>query len=325
MDSSNRTPRLATIFGGSGFIGRHVVRALVKQGWRVRVAVRRPDLAGHLQPLGSVGQIHAFQANLRYPRSVEAAIQGADAVVNLVGIMNESGRQRFSAVQAEGAGVVARAAAAAGVGRFVHVSALAASPEATSFYAASKARGEATVRAGFPAAVIMRPSAVFGPEDRFFNQFAMLARMLPVLPLIGGGETRFQPVYVGDVAAAIALAVEGQAGPGTIYELGGPRVMTLREIFAYVLETTNRARPLLPVPFGMASLLGSVLGLLPKPLLTSDQVELLKGDSVVSAEAEQQARTLAGLGLLPTAVESVVPDYLWRFRRTGQFGTSSAL
>jgi NADH dehydrogenase len=324
MHSSNHAPRLATIFGGSGFVGRHVVRALVKQGWRVRVAVRRPDLAGHLQPLGSVGQIHAFQANLRYPRSVEAAVQGADVVVNLVGIMTESGRQRYQSVQAEGPRVVARAAAAVGARQFVHVSALGAAADSPSHYAESKARGEAAALAAFPSAVIMRPSAIFGQEDKFFNQFAMLARMLPVLPLIGGGETRFQPVYVGDVAAAIALAIEGKAAPGATYELGGPRVMSLEEIFAYVLATTGRSRPLMRVPFALAEVLGTALGLLPGAPLTRDQVELLKGDSIVSPAAEADARTLAGLGLPATAVESVVPDYLWRFRRTGQFAAASA-
>lgn len=212
--------RLVTIFGGSGFLGRHLTQALAKRGWRVRAAVRRPDLAGHLQPLGMVGQIHAVQANLRYPDSVARAVAGADAVVNLVGILHEGGRQTFSAVQAQGPRIVAEAAAKAGVESLVQVSAIGADANSPADYARSKAAGEAATLAAFPTAVIMRPSIVFGPEDQFFNRFADMARFLPFLPLIGGGETKFQPVYVGDVAEAIARALEGAAKPGATYELG---------------------------------------------------------------------------------------------------------
>ncbi len=313
---------IVTVFGGSGFIGRHLVRALVKGGWRVRVAVRRPDLAGHVQPLGMPGQIYPVQANLRYPDSIAHALKGADAAVNLVGILHETGRQRFGSVQARGAEAVARAAAAEGIAKFVHMSALGADAASPSQYAQSKAYGEAAVRQHCPAAGIVRPSVVFGPEDDFFNRFAGLARLLPVLPLISG-NTKFQPVYVADVAAAIASLLDGKGRPGAVFELGGPRIMTMREIFSYVLEVTGRKRPLIPVPAALAEFQGALLGLLPKPMLTRDQVLLLKADNVVSKAAVAEHRVLQSLGITPTAVESVVPGYLWRFRKSGQFERSS--
>ena len=309
---------LVTVFGGSGFLGRHVVRALVREGYRVRPAVRRPDLAGHLQPLGRVGQIHAVQANLRYPESIEAAVRGADAVVNLVGILFERGKQRFEAVQAEGAAAVARAAAAVGA-RMVHVSALGADAGSPALYGRSKAAGEAGVLAAVPDATILRPSILFGPEDDFFNRFAALARMSPALPLIGGGATKFQPVFVGDVAQAIMRAVGGQAKDGTIYELGGPEVKSFRELMEYVLAVTERKRLLVPLPFGLAKLQAMVLQFMPKPLLTPDQVELLRVDNVVSEAATAEGRTLAAFGIEPAAMEAIVPSYLWRFRKSGQF------
>src|SRR5689334_1684724 len=262
---------LVTVFGGSGFLGRHVVRALAREGYRVRPAVRRPDLAGHLQPLGRVGQIHAVQANLRYPESVEAAVRGADVVVNLVGILFERGKQTFDAVQAEGAATVARAAAAAGA-RMVHVSALGADPDSPALYGRSKAAGETAVLAAVPDATILRPSILFGPEDDFFNRFAALARMAPALPLIGGGLTKFQPVFVGDVAQAVLRAVGGRAKGGAVYELGGPEVKTFRALMEYVLTVTERKRMLMPLPFGLARLQAMVLQFMPKPLLTPDQV-----------------------------------------------------
>jgi NADH dehydrogenase len=318
MTPQSNLDTLVTVFGGSGFLGRHVVRALARSGFRVRVGVRRPDLAGDLQPLGRVGQIHAVQANLRYPASVVDAVRDAHVVVNLVGILFERGRQRFDSVQAKGAAHVA--AAAAGVGaHLVHVSAIGADAESSSLYARSKAAGEAAVREAVPGATILRPSVIFGPEDDFFNKFAALARLSPVLPLIGGGATRFQPVYVGDVAAAVAAAVEGRALAATTYELGGPDVRTFRELMQYVLATTGRRRLLLPLPFALARLQAQVLQFLPKPPLTPDQVELLRADNVVSDAAAAERRTLAGLGIAPTAMAAVVPDYLWRFRRAGQF------
>ncbi len=309
---------LVTVFGGSGFLGRHVVRALAREGYRVRPAVRRPDLAGHLQPLGRVGQIHAVQANLRYPDSVDAAVRGADVVINLVGVLFERGKQGFEAVQAEGAHAVARAAAAHGA-RLIHVSALGADPDSPALYGRTKAAGEAAVLGAVPDATIFRPSILFGPEDDFFNRFASLARMSPALPLIGGGATKFQPVFVGDVARAILRAAGGGAKGGTIYELGGPEVRTFRELMEYVLAVTERRRLLVPLPFGLARLKAYFLQLLPTPLLTPDQVELLRVDNVVSAAAQAEGRTIEALGIEPTAIDAVVPSYLWRFRKTGQF------
>ena len=310
--------QLVTVFGGSGFLGRHVVRALVKRGYRVRVAVRRPDLAGHLQPLGRVGQIHAVQANLRYPASVEAAMRDTDAVVNLVGVLFQRGRQRFTDVHAQGAGAVAEAAARLGV-PLVHISALGADETSPSLYARTKAAGEKLVLAAKPDATIFRPSIIFGPDDSFFNRFASMARISPVLPLIGGGMTRFQPVFAGDVALAVAHALEGKSKPGTIYELGGPEVRTFKELMQYLLTVIDRRRLLLPVPFPIAKLMASFTGLLPKPPLTTDQVNLLKRDNVVSEDALREGRTFQGLGIKPVLMEVVVPSYLWRYRKAGQF------
>ncbi len=309
---------LVTVYGGSGFLGRHVVRALARRGYRIRVAVRRPDLAGHLQPLGRVGQIHAVQANLRYPQSVEAAARNADVLVNLVGILFERSRQRFDAVQAFGAEAVALAASAYGA-RMVHVSAIGADERASSHYARAKAMGERLVHAAVPAATILRPSIVFGPEDDFFNKFASIARFVPALPLIGGGHTRFQPVFAGDVASAVVAAVDGKAKAGAIYELGGPEVRSFKELMQFVLATIERKRLLVPIPFWLATFQASLLQLMPKPLLTPDQIELLRNDIVVSEAAIREGRTLAALGIDPVAMETVVPSYLWRFRKAGQF------
>lgn len=320
--------QLVTVFGGSGFLGRHVVRALAKRGYRIRVAVRRPDLALFLQPLGKVGQIVAVQANLRYPASVTEAVHGADVVVNLVGILQQTGAQSFSRLQAEGAGLIAKAAAAAGAA-MVQVSAIGADAASPSAYARTKAEGEAGVLAALPGAVILRPSLVFGPGDSFFNRFASLARALPVLP-IAGARTRFQPVFVGDVAEAVARAVEGRARAGAVYELGGPEVSTLEQLVRYMLETTHRRRPVIALPLPAAKLQARIMeladtltfGLLPDELkLTRDQVVLLQTDNVVSDAAKADGRTLEGLGIVPTAAEAVVPGYLWRFRKTGQFAT----
>lgn len=332
-DLSLPSQQLVTVFGGSGFVGRHVVRALVKRGYRVRVAVRRPDLAGFLQPLGMVGQIHAVQANLRYPDSVAAAVKGAAAVVNLVGILQEGGRQSFAGVQANGARAIAQACAAAGIARLVQVSAIGADRASKSLYARSKAEGEAAVLAAVPGAVILRPSIVFGPEDGFFNRFAALARVLPALPLVGGGETRFQPVFVGDVAEAVARGVDGAVAGGRIYELGGPEVKSFRELLAYICEVTDRKRLLVPLPFPLARIQARILelvdtltlGLLPDAMkLTRDQVTLLENDNVVSAAAVAEGRSFEGLGIAPVSVEAIVPSYLWRFRKTGQFDTARA-
>ena len=277
---------LVTIYGGSGFVGRHVVRAIAKTGARMRVAVRRPELAGHLQPLGGVGQISLVQANVRFPESLIAPSRDADAVVNLVGILFPTGKQTFKAVQDEGARHVAEAAWAAGANVLVHVSAIGANAEAKSVYARTKAEGERAVREIFPQAVILRPSIVFGPEDHFFNRFAALARALPALPLIGGGKTRLQPVFAGDVAKE---------------------------------KADFMANSQVPLPFWLAKLQGALLQLLPNPMLTLDQVRLVQSDSVVSEEATRERRTLEGLGIEPVAVASVVPDYLEQFRPRGQF------
>jgi NADH dehydrogenase len=247
-----------------------------------------------------------------------AAVHKADVVINLVGILFEHGRQRFDSVQTEGAEAVARAAAAMGA-RLIHGSAIGADENSPSHYARSKAAGELAVLAALPSAVITRPSIMFGPEDDFFNRFAALARLSPFLPLIGGGHTRFQPIFVGDVAAAIADAVDGKAKPGTVYELGGPDVLTFRELMTYVLAAIERRRLLIPIPFRLAKLPAAVLQFLPKPPLTPDQVELLKTDNVVSQAANNEGRTLAAFGIEPTAMATAVPSYLWRFRKTGQF------
>ncbi len=310
---------LVTIFGGSGFLGRSVVRALCKRDYRIRVAVRRPELSGHLQPLGRVGQIHAVQANLRYPASVEAAMRGAQIAINLVGILAPGGAQTFDTVQAEGAGTVARAAAAAGA-RMVHVSAIGADENSPSHYARSKAAGEKAVLSAVPSATIFRPSVVFGPEDDFTNRFAALARLSPALPLIGGGATKMQPVYVGDVATAIADAVDGSTKAGATYELGGPEVLTMREIMELILKIIERDRMLVSLPFGLAKLQALFLQFAPAPLtLTPDQVELLRSDNVVSEAAKTAGLTLEGLGIAPDSLEVIAPQYLWRFRKAGQF------
>jgi uncharacterized protein YbjT (DUF2867 family) len=313
---------LVTVFGGSGFLGRHVVRALAKLGYRIRVAVRRPELAGFLQPLGQVGQIHAVQANVRHAASVEAAARDADVVINLVGILFERGRQKFDAVQAVGAEAVALAAAAFGA-RMVHVSAIGADEHAAAHYARSKAAGERLVLAAVPSAVILRPSVLFGPEDDFFNKFAAIARFAPALPLIGGGHTRFQPVFAGDVASAVVAAIEGRAKDGEVYELGGPEVRSFKQLMQFMLATIERQRLLVPIPFALAKFQAGILQLLPKPLLTPDQVELLRRDVTVSDQAKREGRTLEALGIDPVAMAAIVPSYLWRFRKAGQFNTTA--
>ncbi|RVL51656.1 complex I NDUFA9 subunit family protein [Sinorhizobium meliloti] len=322
MTLSNLPP-LVTIFGGSGFVGRHVVRALAKRGYRIRVAVRRPDLAGHLQPLGNVGQISFVQANLRYRRSVDRAVDGADHVINCVGVLFESGRNTFEAVQDFGARAVAEAARATGA-TLTHISAIGADANSESSYARTKGRAEAAILETLPAAVILRPSIIFGPEDGFFNKFAEMARFSPVLPLIGGGNTRFQPVYVTDVAEAVARSVDGTLTGGTIYELGGPQVLSFRECLDIMLKTIDRKRSFVSLPFGIASLMGSVASLVPfiTPPLTADQVVLLKSDNVVSAKAEAEGRTLAGIGIEPTMLESILPTSLVRYRPHGQYTRS---
>lgn len=319
MHQHSGTEKRVTVFGGSGFVGRHVVRALAKRGYRVNVAVRRPDLAGFLRPLGAVGQIQPTQANLRYPKSVAAAVANADYVVNLVGILCEAGAQKFDAVQARGAAVVARAAKEAGVQRLVHMSAIGADAESEADYGTSKAAGEAAVLKEFPEVVIVRPSIIFGQDDAFFNRFASMARLSPVLPLIGGGKTKFQPVHVGDVAEAIAKGIDGQLQTGSTYELGGPDVRTFKQCLELMLDVTQRKRILAPIPWGLSELKGRILGMLPNPMLTRDQVLMLKNDNIVSAAAQKEGRTLKGMGINPQSMEAILPTYLIQYRERGQF------
>lgn len=306
--------RLVTVFGGSGFVGRHVVSLLAQQGWQVRVAVRRPDNALFLKPAGGwVGQVTPVAANIRDQASVERALAGADAAVNLVAILHESGKQRFQALQAEGAGRIAETARRLGLRHLVHVSAIGADAASDSAYARTKAEGEQAVLRAFPQAVILRPSIIFGPEDGFFNRFGSMAMISPILPLIGGGKTRFQPVYVGDVAAAAARALGLPEAQGQTYELAGARVYTFRQLMEILLNEIGRKRILLPIPFPVASLMGAVMQCLPAPQLTLDQVRLLKRDNV----AAPGALGLADLGIAPNALEAILPTYLDKFRKRG--------
>ena len=302
--------RLLTIFGGTGFIGRHVVRRLAEQGARLRVVSRNPTCAGHLQPMGRAGQIVVESADLRDETALSHLLAGTSAVINLIGILYETRRQRFSEIHGELPGRIARAATAAGVERLVHLSAIGADPKATSAYARSKAAGEAAVSEAFVTATILRPSIVVGPEDGFFNRFAAMARLLPALPLIGGGHTKFQPVYVGDVAAAIAAALTHDDAPKRTYQLGGPKVYSFAELMRYMLTVIERRRLLVPLPFEIAALQARFLELSPVPPLTRDQVELLKVDNVVA----EGAPNLVDLGVGPTPIELVVPEYLARYR-----------
>lgn len=313
--------KLVTIFGGSGFVGRYIARRMAKEGWRVRVAVRRPNEALFVRPYGTPGQVEPLACNIRDDASVRAMIHGADVVVNCVGILNRSGKNTFDAVQAEGAGRIARIATEAGVAQLVHVSAIGADAQSDSDYARSKAEGEAAVLAAFPSAVILRPSIIFGTEDGFFNRFAGMTRMGPILPVVGAG-TRFQPVHVDDVARAAVKGVLGQAAPG-IYELGGPDVDTFRGLMGRMLKVVQRRRAVINVPFFMARIMGFgfdmvqavTLGLIENKMITRDQVRNLARDNVVAPGA----RGFADLGISPTSMEAVLPEYLWRFRASGQY------
>jgi NADH dehydrogenase len=313
------TSRRIAVFGASGFIGRYVVRDLARDGAVIAACARHASSAGFLRTMGDVGQISPFSADLRDERALAAVVGGCDAVVNLVGILYERGKQRFDIAHHRGAGQLAAIATAAGVKRFVQVSALSADPNSTSSYARSKAQGEAAVRAAFPGATILRPSLVFGPEDNFFNRFAAMTRISPVLPLIGGGATKFQPVYVGDVAAAVSAALSRDDSEGKTYALAGPATFTMRQLFELILRETGRKRLLMSVPFGVASLEAFFLEFLPKPLLTRDQVKMLRHDST----AAPGTPGLAELGITPTALELILPTYLDRFRRGGRLKPSA--
>ncbi|WP_337185073.1 complex I NDUFA9 subunit family protein [Phenylobacterium sp.] len=314
---------LVTVFGGSGFVGTQAVRFLAKAGWRIRVAVRNPNLAYRMRLLGDVGQVDIVQANLRDRPSLARALEGATAAANLVGLLYERGRQGFQAVHVMGARNVAEAARAAGATRLVQVSALGADSGSPSKYARTKAEGEAAVREVFPGAVVARPSIVFGPGDGFFERFATMAQFSPVLPLIGGGETKFQPVFVGDVGRALARMVADPDAEGRTYELGGPAVLSFKALMEMMLAETGQRRLLLPVPWPAASLIGKagdlVAGIVPPPL-TADQVESLKADNVVSGRHPG----LADLGVAPTTLEAVLPTYLYRYRKGGQYADQDA-
>ena len=321
---SEVAPGLVTVFGGSGFVGSQVVQALARRGWRIRVAVRRPDRAFKVQTAGHVGQIYSQRCDATDPAQVEEALRGADAAINLIGVLYEAGRNTFAAAHAQAARNIAEACAAGGVDRLVHVSAIGANPESESDYARTKAEAEMAVREVKPNATIVRPSVVFGPGDDFLNRFASMAGWSPALPLIGGGQTKFQPVYVGDVAAAVATALSRTEAAGRTYELGGPAVMTFEDILRLIMRETHRSRPLLPLPFFAARMMGSaaqltaLVGL--KPMLTRDQVVLLETDNVVSPDADG----LVDLGIEPTGIEAVAAAYLWRYRRGGQFAEAAA-
>lgn len=314
------SPKLVTVFGGSGFVGTHLAQVLARAGYRVRIAVRRPDLAGDAKMLGGVGQIVPIQANIRNEASVQRAVAGADIVINLVGLGYESGPQTFAGVNTEGAATIARAAKAAGVSALVHLSALGVDTAAeVSEYAASKLVGEQAVLEAYPQAVILRPSLMFGHGDVFFNKMGALARALPVMPVISGAS-RFQPVHVGDVADAIVAAAEGKVKTGRIYELGGPDVETQKELLARVLRETGRKRPLVAMPSGLAKLFALPFDILPvAPLFTSDQIDLLGVDNVVSEAAIKDKRTFAAFAIEPTSMDVVLPQYMWRFSKHGQF------
>ncbi|MBC56992.1 MAG: complex I NDUFA9 subunit family protein [Confluentimicrobium sp.] len=313
--------KLVTIYGGSGFVGRYIARRMAKEGWRVRVAVRRPNEAGFVRPYGVVGQVAPVFCNIRDDESVRAVMQGADAVVNCVGILAETGRNRFDAVQHEGAERIARIAAEEGIAHLVHLSAIGADAEAESAYARSKALGEEGVLAHFPDAVILRPSVIFGPEDAFFNRFASMSRWGPVLGIVGA-DTKFQPVYVDDVAKAAVMGVLGQAAPG-IYELGGPEVSSFRDLMADMLKVIHRRRLIMNIPFFLAGIMAGFLGfvqavtggLVTNTILTRDQLRNLRRDNVVS----EGAMGFDTLGISPIAAEAVMPEYLYRFRPSGQY------
>ena len=305
--------QVITVIGGSGFIGRYLVKHLASEGWCVRIAVRDPVRAEFLRPCGAVGQIVPIQCNIRYADSIRAAVTGATCVVNLTGILYERGRQRFQSIQAEGPGLVAQAAREAGCEQLIHVSAIGADINSISAYARSKAAGEQAVYQAFPAATIIRPSIVFGAEDGFFNRFAALTSLSPLLPLIGGGKTRLQPVYVMDVARAIAIALRNPVCAGQIFELGGPNIYSFEALMIYLLKIIERRRLLLTIPWSIAEMMASLAELLPMPPLTKDQVKLLRTDSVVTSGSKD----FVALGLELTALEGVVPTYLSRFRRGG--------
>lgn len=316
--STSNSDKLVTIFGASGFLGRYITRALAADGYRIRAAVRRPHLAEFLKPAGRVGQIQTFQANIRDEASSRAAIRGADIVINLVGILHQTHAQKFDAVQGEAPGRLARMAKDEGVSTFIQMSSIGADKDSSSKYARTKSQGEQGVHEAFPDAHIIRPSIVFGVEDDFFNKFGAMARISPALPLIGGGKTKFQPVYVDDIADVVCRILGQPDRKGAIWELGGPDIYSFKELMELLLKVIGRNNLLIPIPFGLAKFEAFFLGMLPKPLLTMDQVELLKADNIVGM-TDEPIKTFTDLDITPATAESVLPTYLYRFRKHGQF------
>jgi uncharacterized protein YbjT (DUF2867 family) len=319
--SRNNAATLVTVIGGTGFLGRQIVRRLAKDGYRVRVTSRKPTRAYDMRPLGDVGQIALVKADIRNQAEVAAAVAGARVVINTVGILREGGGRSFEDMHGNGAGIVARAAAKAGAERLIQISAIGADPKARANYARTKGEGERQVREAFPDATIMRPSIVFGPGDGFFNMFAGIMRWAKlVFPLFGGGKTKFQPVFVGDVADAVAHAIVDDRSRGRTYELGGPAVYTLKELLVFISETIERKRSFLPIPFFLLDVVATLFGWLPFSPVTRDQVKLLRKDNIVKAGPDAaNVGTLADLGVQPTSVEAVVPSYLYAYRATGQY------
>ena len=315
---TNANEKLITIFGADGFVGTQVVQDLAQAGYRIRVAVRRPDLAGHVKTSGDVGQILPIQANIRNMASVERAVNNADIVINLVGIKTKSGKQTFEAVHIDGAKNIAIAAKNANVENFVHLSALGADKNSDSIYSRTKALGEEAVLKAFPKAIILRPSIIFGNGDKFFNMFGAMAAISPILPMIGK-DTLFQPIYVGDVAKAISLAATGKVKASKIYELGGADIESMQDLLKRVVKETGRKNILLPVPFWFAKTKAFFLQILPSPLLTIDQVKQLEDDNIVSEKAIKEKATLASFGIKATSMDIILPTYMWRFRNHGQF------
>ena len=315
---TNNAGKVVTVFGGSGFLGRHVVGALTKKGFQVRVGVRRPDLAFHLKPLGDVGQIQSVQANLRFPWSVERAIEGSDAVVNLVGIISETGNQKFQNVQCDGAGAIAQLCKTNNV-PLVHLSAIGADAQSKSDYCNSKGRGEALIRKIDKSVIILRPSIIFGINDGFFNKFAKMAKFSPFLPLIGGGKTKFQPVYVGDVAKAVVLGVEGKLSAGKIYELGGSQILTFRQCMELMARITGKKSTFITIPWTMARIIAKLTQWIPGAPVKLDQIKILESDNIVSQNANRQKRNLEGMGIEAKSLAAILPTYLVRFRAHGQF------
>jgi len=318
--------KLAVVFGGSGFVGRHVVRELAKRGWRVRVGVRRPHLAMHLRPMGVVGQIQLAQVNIRHQGSIEQALNGADAVINCVGILFQQGSQKFAHVHSAGAANIARACAAKGIKNLVHLSAIGADSKSDSLYAQSKGEGEEAIRNLVPTTTILRPSVIFGTEDEFFNRFAAMARLSPALPLIGGGHTKFQPVYVDDVADAVCECLTRVESRGEVYELGGPSIYSFKQVLQLMLEEIGARRILLPVPFFAANamgFMGEIIKYVPMidPFLTRDQVRQLKNDNIVCEEND--CKKIEALGIVPKSLEAILPSYMVRYRKYGQFSSKN--